>query len=256
MWLLSFVVNVVKFLGGCRRMRISTCSNRVLLASNWHRDHIRHNQGLKTNTLRQSFNGSLHCRWKTRPLQWHDQWHPSPLAPTLCCQPVGQSLYSLANNQRTKMNQALWHGPWGHEAMRLADWHHLRLHPWPVSGDSGSTSPNLQSLELRRPQNTKTQDIPGHPRTLGSFGSSPWWDMRSEIASKQVKIWLNMAQMHFLNIFTCSQYSQFRAVMLSSEHRRLPQQRFKADGDFASDLQSMDAHLAQIRSDPDQAQSQ
>jgi len=80
--------------------------------------------------------------------------------------------------------------------------------------------------------------------------------MRSEIASKQVKIWLNMAQMHFLNIFTCSQYSQFRAVMLSSEHRRLPQQRFKADGDFASDLQSMDAHLAQIRSDPDQAQSQ
>ena len=116
MWLLSFVVNVVKFLGGCRRMRISTCSNRVLLASNWHRDHIRHNQGLKTNTLRQSFNGSLHCRWKTRPLQWHDQWHPSPLAPTLCCQPVGQSVCTPWLTTR----EPRWTKPcgMGHEAMR------------------------------------------------------------------------------------------------------------------------------------------
>ena len=142
--------------------------------------------------------------------------------------------------------------------------HHLRLHPWPVSGDSGSTSPNLQSLELRRPQNTKkprtSQEIPGHPRIIWIIWiSSLRYDEirnRFKTSQKYGSIWFKCISSNILNIFTCSQYSQFRAVMLSSEHRRLPQQRFKADGDFASDLQSMDAHLAQIRSDPDQAQSQ
>lgn len=116
---------------------------------------------------------------------------------------------------------------------------------------------------LRAPQaaeHQKTQDIPGDPRIIWIIWiSSLRYDEirnRFKTSQKYGSIWFKCISSNILNIFTCSQYSQFRAVMLSSEHRRLPQQRFKADGDFASDLQSMDAHLAQIRSDPDQAQSQ
>ncbi len=88
---------------------------QVLFTSNWHWDHIRHHQGLQhkrrwrwwlVHLVLQTAEFGQTCA----PLQWHDQWHPWPLAPRSYCQPIGQNVCTPEVIVATSWQRSRSHG--------------------------------------------------------------------------------------------------------------------------------------------------